>query len=429
LSSSTFDQGGGSSTDQGGLPAVSAPKAGYAPPDPLAQQEPWDWSVVDPRPGDLDPSDPYVPDGTEAQAIQLGTERLALLKKEVVKAFDAKEVNYDDATLNDFLATLAKNTDFQDQINAALAAGTGGQIESMAKAVLDGTTQDNDLNLLGARTLSSLDAAHLSKAQRQLLSGDPGYIPDPLRDYAQQHGIDLNLLSVNAAADSLFKQYFGHTPTVAEITPYLGKTPTQVESMMRATSSPVPGMNLGQYQDLRDSTGKTFASYFGRLPTDAELPGLLAHSKDAQQITDYVRGLPSHIAGLSMGAYTDLRSAADSAVQKTFGHASSDSVVLSLYNSGITAPAAIQSWVDSQGMRPVKDVPPELYAAAYQAHVPHAQNIYNDVPDFRNVSATLGSGSASTAPSFADSKAAQEQTPAPAPSVKPPLPGANPVKG
>lgn len=125
-----------------------------------------------------------------------------------------------------------------------------------------------------------------------------------------------------------------------------------------------------------------FVSYFGRLPTDAELTSVAlagGPNQDAASMEDYVRSLPSHVPGIAIGAYADLRKTVDSASLRALGHAGSDAVVKELYDAKTTSPADVKYWYDSHSPNQV-GVDNATYNAAYLANAAYTQAVYQDNP-------------------------------------------------
>jgi len=116
--------------------------------------------------------------------------------------------------------------------------------------------------------------------------------------------------------------------------------------------------------------------------------------------------MESHIPGMSVGTYSDVKANADTAMNAFAGHAAADTVILSMVNSGMTNPKEMSWWLEEQGLMNPKDHP-ELYAAAYNAAAGPAAGIMNDVPDPRAVDAMIKK-SGQIPPTHTESKAQQQ---------------------
>lgn len=278
---------------------------------------------------------PPAPPSTEDQ-------QLDVLKAAVQKEYEDRGYSFTQQEVDDLAGQLMKNADATELAQQALdsraqatsVAGqaTLGSLPGFVHSVMIGSTQDDTLNGLGLQFTQRLGGT-LTRSQKNILQygSSSGPLVDPLRDYEVRMGIDPDLNAVHSGAASLWE------------------------------------------------------SYFGRKPTAAEMAGVLAHGADAQTQEDYIRSLPSHVPGMSLGAYTDGKKAADAAVQKFYGHPAADSIVADLFNQGIRSAGDIENWVYAQGAGPANGMNPALYKTEYQAHVAPAQGLYNDVPDFRDV--------------------------------------------
>ena len=74
---------------------------------------------------------------------------------------------------------------------------------------------------------------------------------------------------------------------------------------------------------------------------------------DAAQQEMNIRAMPSHIAGMNMGQYTDLKTITDNVSTTSLGHASTDGIIQMLWNIGKSTPEdltqqSIQNWYDTQ---------------------------------------------------------------------------------
>lgn len=125
-----------------------------------------------------------------------------------------------------------------------------------------------------------------------------------------------------------------------------------------------------------------FQKYFGRHPTSTELEALIAHGTSQDALEAYLRTQPSHVPGVSIGMYEDVKGNLDSLLNNGaagipgLGHGGTDGMVQELVNSGITSPAGIQFWLiqmDIQGK-----MNPATYQQIYQLNQTYQQGIYNE---------------------------------------------------
>jgi Lysozyme like domain len=117
----------------------------------------------------------------------------------------------------------------------------------------------------------------------------------------------------------------------------------------------------------------TFNSYAGRKPTPQELMGLIGMTPD--ELTQYMRSWNSHIPGLTVGGYEDMRAAADKESNAMFGHGVTDGMIGELNKEGMTSPTAIRFWLMQQDIAGKMD--PKTYQQLYKANQPHMAGIYS----------------------------------------------------
>lgn len=125
--------------------------------------------------------------------------------------------------------------------------------------------------------------------------------------------------------------------------------------------------------------------YFGIDPTDTQILQVVQHGQDAQQWEDYIRTLPSHVPGIAIGPYTDLRALADTAFQSVYGHPSNDRVVQELFNAGLDTKEGVAYYVDQLPFQPGKQVSPIVYNAVFGSAAAYTQQIWNQSPDPRDL--------------------------------------------
>jgi len=181
---------------------------------------------------------------------------------------------------------------------------------------------------------------------------------------------------------SLYRKYFGRNPTDAEVEEIKkhGDNEFQWEDYIRALPSHVPGSTIGQLFDARTGAKALYSKYYGRPPTEQEIEQLLAHGTDQGQWEDFIRTLPSHIPGLAIGPYNDLRGLADSVSNLIYGMPSNDSIVKSLYDQGLQNPDGVRYWYDQLPFQPGKHVTPVVFNAVYAAATSWAGDVWNQAP-------------------------------------------------
>jgi len=119
-----------------------------------------------------------------------------------------------------------------------------------------------------------------------------------------------------------------------------------------------------------------FQKFFGRHPTSTELLSLIAHGTSADALDAYLRTQPSHIKGLSIGMYQDVKGNLDSVSQQIFGHSGTDGMVKELADQGLTSPTAIQYWLTQQDI--MGNMNPGQYQTLYQLNQSAMQGVYNE---------------------------------------------------
>lgn len=119
-----------------------------------------------------------------------------------------------------------------------------------------------------------------------------------------------------------------------------------------------------------------FQKYFGRHPTASELNSLIAHGTSTDQLEAYLRSQPSHIPGISIGVYEDVKGNLDSVSNQIFGHSGTDGMIQELVGKGYTAPTSIKYWLMQMDIQGKMD--PNTYQQIYKLNQPYQTGIYNE---------------------------------------------------
>lgn len=120
-----------------------------------------------------------------------------------------------------------------------------------------------------------------------------------------------------------------------------------------------------------------FYKWMGRYPTAGELLNLVAHAgSDPTSLDNYFRTQPSHIPGVSLGAYNDIKGNLDSVSNSLYGFSGTDAMVKELYDSGNTSPVAIKYWLTQQDI--AGHLGKDAWAQVYKANQPYMNGIYNE---------------------------------------------------
>lgn len=136
---------------------------------------------------------------------------------------------------------------------------------------------------------------------------------------------------------------------------------------------PILDAKYGQVRSL-------WQKYFGVDPTAEQMSRVIGAGTDPAQWEDYIRGLPSHLPGVTIGSYMDLRGLADAAFQKVYGNPSNDDVVKELHDKNLTTAEGVAYYVDQLPFKPGRDVSPLVYNAVYGSAAQYSQNVWNQPP-------------------------------------------------
>ena len=121
-----------------------------------------------------------------------------------------------------------------------------------------------------------------------------------------------------------------------------------------------------------------YRGYFGSMPDNATILDLAAHSRDAGELDQYLRAKPSHVPGMNIGQYFDLRSVADTASNSFYGHASNDQIIQDLFQKSYTSKEQVQAYYDQTEAH--KAIPPMVYNAIYPSAKEESMAVWNQEP-------------------------------------------------
>jgi hypothetical protein len=168
---------------------------------------------------------------------------------------------------------------------------------------------------------------------------------------------------------------------------------------------PILDAKYGQVRSL-------WQKYYGVDPTAEQMMRVIGAGTDPAQWEDYIRGLGSHLPGITIGSYTDLRGLADAAFQKVYGNPSNDDVVKELHDKNLTTAEGVMFYVDQLPFKPGRDVPPIVYNAVYGSAAQHSQNIWNQPPHPQDLQAIwTAAGAPTELPASQLAQAAQQMRP------------------
>jgi murein DD-endopeptidase MepM/ murein hydrolase activator NlpD len=89
-----------------------------------------------------------------------------------------------------------------------------------------------------------------------------------------------------------------------------------------------------------------WTAMFGSPPSPEDVYNVLQHGTSPTQWTDFIRGMPGHIPGMTVGGIYDLRSVVDSVSMTALGHAGTDGIVKELNDAGMTSQSQVKLWYD-----------------------------------------------------------------------------------
>lgn len=126
-----------------------------------------------------------------------------------------------------------------------------------------------------------------------------------------------------------------------------------------------------------------YQQYFGlgrHQVTQQQILDVAAHGNDTASWNDYIRTLPSHVAGINIGAYFDIRQLADKTSQAIYGHDANDQVVKDLFDRKLNVKEGVQFYFDQLPLQPGKNIEPIAYNMLWKSAREHTQAIWNQEP-------------------------------------------------
>ena len=136
----------------------------------------------------------------------------------------------------------------------------------------------------------------------------------------------------------------------------------------------LPSGTVSEYSPIISA----YRKYAGKEPDISTLYAILGHGSDAQSWDDYIRSLPSHIPGMTFGQRFDLRTQADSTMQKLLGHDATDGIVKELFDAGNTNPHEVEHFIGHLSENALNAMGRTTYNTIQAANQPHMQSIYSE---------------------------------------------------
>ena len=156
--------------------------------------------------------------------------------------------------------------------------------------------------------------------------------------------------------------------------PIFGGTTFQQIGAPGAAGTGMPTVNTvldREYPSIKSD----WQTMFGSPPSPEDVYNVLQHGTSPTQWTDYIRSLPGHITGMSVGQIYDLRALVDGASMKALGHAGTDGIVKELHDQSMTSEAQVKLWYDEHSPN---DIDKTTYKEIVKANQPVMTSIFND---------------------------------------------------
>jgi murein DD-endopeptidase MepM/ murein hydrolase activator NlpD len=124
------------------------------------------------------------------------------------------------------------------------------------------------------------------------------------------------------------------------------------------------------------------------------------------------RASASHIPGMTVGQYEDLYGIANAAFSKAYGYRVPDSLLRDLYNRGQTSPEGVQYEIDQLPFQPGKQVTPLVFNQVYGSAAAWEAAIWNQTPHPLTLQAIYqGAGAPTDVPATQAAQLAQTAKP------------------
>jgi hypothetical protein len=118
-----------------------------------------------------------------------------------------------------------------------------------------------------------------------------------------------------------------------------------------------------------------WTALFGTPPSPEDVYNVTQHGSSPTEWRDYMRSLPGHIDGMTVGQISDLRGTVDSVSQTALGHAGTDGIVKELHDQGMTGQKQVQLWYNEHS---ANELDSATYNAIYKANSPTMVNVLNE---------------------------------------------------
>jgi len=118
-----------------------------------------------------------------------------------------------------------------------------------------------------------------------------------------------------------------------------------------------------------------WTNLFGTPPSPEDVYNVTQHGSSPTEWRDYMRSLPGHINGMTVGQISDLRGTVDSVSQAALGHGGTDGIVKELYDQGMTGQKQVQLWYNEHS---ANELDSTTYNAIYKANQSTMTNILNE---------------------------------------------------
>lgn len=123
-----------------------------------------------------------------------------------------------------------------------------------------------------------------------------------------------------------------------------------------------------------------YQKYFGRDPDIATMQDILSHGNDEASYESWIRQMASHIPGMAVGPYDDLKKLADAESMRIYGNPSNDTIIKDLYDRGLTSASGVEYGYSQLPFQPGKHVDPIVYNQVYKSAKEYSMGVWNQEP-------------------------------------------------
>lgn len=126
------------------------------------------------------------------------------------------------------------------------------------------------------------------------------------------------------------------------------------------------------------SIKKDWTDYFGSPPSPGDVALVLQNGTSPTEWTSFIRSLPGHIPGMNVGQITDLRTLADTASTKYFGHLATDGIVKELNDQGMVGQSDVNFFYGQLSENQLAGIDKQTYAQIAKVLEPNMKGALNE---------------------------------------------------